>query len=104
MTVAIAVLRPVKVILAESRRVERTYYRIYWRVPGKPDVTTWSHYKLARARELARVCGAADILVEDEVTTAEPAARIADLTAGDIARLRQGEPGKQFQAPRRRRA
>lgn len=99
---AIAILRPVKLILAEPRRVQRTYYRIFWRVVGRPDVTADLHYQLERAQAMAKECGAAEIVVEEAATAtaADPAARIADLTQRDIARLRQGEPGQQFRPPR----
>lgn len=84
---AIAILRPLIVRLAEGDRKPRKYYRIIWRGPyGEAGADT--HYLLRRAQEVARECGAKEIIIEDGEVEASPAPRLADMTFEDVQRLR----------------
>lgn len=88
---AIAILRPVTVRLAEGNRRPRKYYTIVWHSDnGRPDQSAGLHYSLQRARDMARECGAADIVVEEgDAPEASPAPRLADMTYEDVQELRK---------------
>jgi hypothetical protein len=86
---AIAILRPVMVTLAEGHRKPRKYYTIVWRGP-LGDSGAGLHYRLERAREMARDAGATEIIEEEgEATELSPAPRLADMTYEDIQELRE---------------
>jgi hypothetical protein len=86
---AIAILRPVMVTLAEGARRPRKYFSITWRGPYG-DATADLHYSLTRAQEVAKECGAAEIIIEDGAAReASPAPRLADMTFEDIQQLRE---------------
>lgn len=85
---AIAILRPVMVTLAEGHRKPRRYYTIIWRGPKGED-GAGLHYQLARARDMARECGATEIIEEDVAAEVSPAPRLADMTFEDIQQLRE---------------
>lgn len=86
---AIAILRPVMVTLAEGTRRPRKYFSITWRGPYG-EATAELHYSLNRAKEVAKECGAKEIIVEDvEAMAVSPAPRLADMTYEDVQALRE---------------
>lgn len=104
---AIAVLRPVDVVLVErNRRAQRHLWTILWRDPAgkKKDSTAGLTYRRARAEEMARLCGAKEIIIEEDVREqASPAPRLADFTFADVQELQGSTESVPFNPPRRRR-
>lgn len=86
---AIAILRPVVVRLAEGDRKPKKFFTIIWRGPFG-DAGGDTHYRLERAKQVAKDCGAAEILVEDvEAQDVSPAPRLGDMTFDEIQQLRE---------------
>jgi hypothetical protein len=85
---SIAILRPVMIVLAEGHRRPRKYFTIVWRGPKGED-GAGLHYQLERAREMAQLCGAREIVEEDVATEVSPAPRLADMSYADVQALRE---------------
>jgi sugar phosphate isomerase/epimerase len=86
---AIAILRPIMVRLAEGSRRPRQYYTIVWRGP-RGEESAGLHYSLSNANDMARECGAKEIIIEEGAgPEASPAPRLADMTYEDIQELRE---------------